>query len=63
MLTWKILEAVLDEAQEAQVTKPVYIYATGNTAPLSDELYRFHQIPNSILARLGILEGDEGISV
>ena len=63
VLTWKILEAVLDEAQKAQVSKPVHIYATGNTAPLTDELYRFHQIPNSILARLGILEGDEEISV
>ena len=63
VLTWNMLEAVLDEAQKAQVSKPVHIYATGNTAPLTDELYRFHQIPNSILARLGILEGGEEISV
>ena len=59
VLTWKVLEAVLDEAEKAKVTKPVHIYATGNTAPLTDDLYRFHQIPNSILARLGILEADE----
>ena len=59
VLTWNILESVLDEAEKATVTKPIYIYATGNTAPLSDDLYRFHQIPNSILARLGILDGDE----
>jgi adenine-specific DNA-methyltransferase len=62
VLTWNILETILDEAQKANVTKPIYIYATGNTAPLSDDLYRFHQIPNSILARLGILEGDEEIN-
>ena len=61
-LTWNILETVLDEAQKARVTKPIHIYATSNTAPLSDDLYRFHQIPNSILARLGILERGGEIS-
>lgn len=61
VLTWKVLEAVLDEAEKAEVAKPVHIYSTGNTAPLTDDLYRFHQIPNSILARLGILERDEEI--
>jgi adenine-specific DNA-methyltransferase len=59
VLSWGVLEAILDEAEKANVTKPVHIYATANTAPLSDELYRFHQIPNSILARLGLLDGDE----
>lgn len=59
VLTGSILEAVLDEAVKAKVGMPVHIYATGNTAPLSEELYRFHQIPNSIVARLGILDGDE----
>jgi adenine-specific DNA-methyltransferase len=58
ILTWKILEKVLDEAEAAGVTKPVHIYATANTAPITDDLYRFHQIPNSILASLGILNGD-----
>ena len=54
-------DTILDEAQEAKVGTPVHIYATGNTAPLSDDLYRFHQIPNSILARLSILDSDEEI--
>lgn len=58
-LTWKVLEQILDEAVAAGCQKPVHIYATGNTSPISDDLYRFHQIPNSILARLGILDGDE----
>jgi adenine-specific DNA-methyltransferase len=62
VLTWNILETILDEAEKAKVTKPIHIYATGNTAPLTDDLYRFHQIPNSILARLGILDRDEETS-
>ena len=59
VLTFDILETILDEAEAANLTKPVHIYATANTAPISDDLYRFHQIPNSILARLGILDGEE----
>lgn len=59
VLTWSLLEKVLDEAEKAKVGLPVYVYAIGNTAPLNDDLYRFHQIPNSIVARLGILECDE----
>lgn len=59
ILTWSLLEKVLDEAEKAKVQQPIHVYAIGNTAPLNDELYRFHQIPNSILARLGILERDE----
>lgn len=59
LLTWQILETILDEAAAAGATKPVHIYAIGNTAPLSSDLYKFHQIPNSILARLGILDGEE----
>jgi adenine-specific DNA-methyltransferase len=62
VLTWSLLEKVLDEVEKAKVERPVHIYAIGNTAPLNDELYRFHQIPNSILARLGILERDEETS-
>ena len=34
----------------------MHIYATASTAPISVELYRFHQIPHSILARLGIID-------
>jgi len=58
ILSWEILEKVLDEAESAGVTRPVHIYATANTAPIADDLYKFHQIPNSILARLDILNGD-----
>lgn len=58
ILTWKILEKVLDEAEASNAAKPIHIYATANTAPITDDLYRFHQIPNSILASLGILNGD-----
>lgn len=63
MLTWEVLETILDEVAAAGLSKPVHIYASGNTAPLSDDLYRFHQIPNSILARLGILDGDDEVMV
>jgi adenine-specific DNA-methyltransferase len=59
LLTWDVLERILDEAAAAKAQTPVHIYAIGNTAPLSEELYRFHQIPNSILARLGVMDGDE----
>jgi adenine-specific DNA-methyltransferase len=59
ILTWPILETLLDEAEEAGAALPVHVYATANTAPISDDLYKFHQIPNSILARLGILDIDE----
>lgn len=59
VLTFDALETILDEAEKANLNKPVHIYATANTAPIADELYRFHQIPNSILARLGILDGEE----
>jgi adenine-specific DNA-methyltransferase len=58
ILTWEILEKILDEAEAAGVTRPIHIYATANTAPIADDLYKFHQIPNSILARLGILNGE-----
>jgi adenine-specific DNA-methyltransferase len=49
----------MEEAQKAKVTKPVYIYAVANVSPLNDELYRFQQIPDSILARLGVFEEEE----
>lgn len=58
-LTRAIRSKIMEEANDAQVTKPVYIYATANTAPLNDDLYRFQQIPDSILARLNLLEEDE----
>lgn len=60
-LTRDIRSKIMKEANEADVTKPVYIYAVANISPLNDELYRFQQIPDSILARLNLLgEEEEG---
>ena len=56
ILTHTILDLTLDEAKEAGCALPVHIYATASTAPISEELYHFHQIPHSILARLGIID-------
>lgn len=58
-LTREICSKIMEEAGIAQVTKPVYIYAVANVAPLNDELYRFQQIPDSILARLNLLDEDK----
>lgn len=57
-LTWEILEKVLDEGEAAGVTRPIHIWASEKAAPIADDLYKFHQIPYSILARLGILNGE-----
>ncbi|MGI4789340.1 MAG: site-specific DNA-methyltransferase [Janthinobacterium lividum] len=57
-LTVDIMDQILDEALKAGVTKPVFIYATGNVAPHAPELYRFQHIPDSILARLNLLPGE-----
>lgn len=57
-LTVDIMDTILDEAHAAGVTKPVFIYATGNVAPHAPELYRFQHIPDSILARLNLLPGE-----
>ena len=56
ILTHSVLDSTLDEAKESGCALPVHIYATASTAPISEELYRFHQIPHSILARLGIID-------
>ena len=58
-LTRDIRSKIMEEAATAQVTKPVYIYAIANVAPINDELYRFQQIPDSILARLNLLDEEE----
>jgi adenine-specific DNA-methyltransferase len=58
-LTAAIRSAIMKEATTAGVTKPVYIYAVANVSPLNDALYRFQQIPDSILARLNLLEEEE----
>jgi adenine-specific DNA-methyltransferase len=55
-LTREIRTKIMTEAQAAEVMKPVYIYAIANVSPINDELYRFQQIPDSILARLNLLE-------
>ena len=62
ILTHQVLDSILDEAKEAGCTLPVHIYATASTAPISEELYHFHQIPQSILARLGIIDEVEEAS-
>lgn len=59
LLTDAVLEQALDEAEAAGAQFPVHIYATGNIAPISDDLYRFHQIPDSLLVRLNILDGED----
>ena len=56
ILTHRILNLTLDEAKKAGCALPVHIYATASTAPISEDLYRFQQIPHSILARLGITD-------
>lgn len=58
-LTRQIRSEIIKEAERAGVIKPVYIYAVANVSPLNDELYRFQQIPDSILARLNLLEEEE----
>jgi len=58
-LTREIRSKIMEEVREAKVIKPVYIYAVANVAPINDELYRFQQIPDSILARLSLLEEEQ----
>lgn len=57
-LTREIRSHIMQEATAAAVTKPVYIYAVANVSPINDQLYRFQQIPDSILARLNLLEDE-----
>lgn len=53
------VRAVHAEAEAAGLRRPYHIYATANDAPHSDTIYQFYQIPDAILARLGIEEDDE----
>ena len=57
-LTKDMRNKILDEAKQAGVSRPVYIYAAMCTAPINDGLYRFCQIPNSILARFGLFDNN-----
>ncbi len=59
VLTWSVLESILNEAASAKVNRPIHVYAAANSAPLAEDLYRFHQIPNAILARLGVFDSAE----
>lgn len=58
-LTREIRSKIIEEARASGVTLPVYIYAIANVSPENDNLYRFQQIPDSILARLNLLEEEE----
>ncbi|MBE3554052.1 MAG: hypothetical protein IMW85_03470 [Thermicanus sp.] len=58
-LTLDTLEKIAVEAEVEGCIRPYHIYASANAAPVADELYRFHQIPDAILARLGILGWDD----
>nr|WP_315419948.1 site-specific DNA-methyltransferase [uncultured Pedobacter sp.] len=58
-LTKEIRSKIMKEAELAKVSKPVYIYAVANTSPINDNLYRFQQIPDSLLTRLNLLEEEE----
>jgi adenine-specific DNA-methyltransferase len=58
-LTKQIRSDIMKEADRAGVTKPVYIYAVANISPVNDSLYRFQQIPDSILVRLNLLDEDD----
>lgn len=58
-LTDEIVDVIIDEARKSKVTKPVFVYAVGNIATEDDALYRFQHIPDSILARLNLLPGEE----
>ena len=53
MLTHRVLDTVLDEAKAAGCGLPVHIHATASTAPISEELYRFHRISEPGRIRLG----------
>lgn len=58
-LTRDIRSRIMQEADKAGVTKPVYIYAVANVSPINDALYRFQQIPDSLLSRLNLLEEED----
>ncbi|MCD0175521.1 site-specific DNA-methyltransferase [Deinococcus sp. 14RED07] len=58
-LTREIRSKIIEEARAANVTLPVYIYAVANVSPENDSLYRFQQIPDSILYRLNLLNEED----
>ena len=56
VLTHRILNAVLDEAKMAGFTLPIHIHASASTAPITEDLYHFHQLRHSTMVRRGITE-------
>ena len=48
-LTHRILNSVLDEAKVAGFTLPIHIHASASTAPITEELYHFHQLRHSTM--------------
>ncbi|BCG60189.1 site-specific DNA-methyltransferase [Paenibacillus sp. URB8-2] len=58
-LTIEVLKAILSEAEAIGCSKPIHVYAGANEGPFADHIYRFHQIPDAILAKLGILSLEE----
>lgn len=59
ILTSEKLRTIHAEAQEASLSMPYHVYATANEAAHNDGIYQFHQIPDAILAKLGIEDNDE----
>ena len=56
VLTYRILNAVLDEAKMAGLTLPIHIHASASTAPITEDLYHFHQLRHSTMVRRGLAE-------
>lgn len=58
-LTMEVLKEIVKEAEQQGCTKPIHVYAAANEGPVAEHIYRFHQIPDAILAKLGI-NGTDG---
>jgi adenine-specific DNA-methyltransferase len=58
-LTMEVLKEIVKEAEKQGCTKPIHVYAAANEGPVAEHIYRFHQIPDAILAKLGI-NGTDG---
>ena len=47
---------MLDEAKMAGFTLPIRIHASASTAPITEELYHFHQLRHSTMVRRGLVD-------
>ena len=56
VLTHRILNAVLDEAKMAGLTLPIHIHASASTAPITEDLYHFHQLSHATMVRRGLAD-------